>query len=52
MAGPELLAVGAREEAEAICANESLDIAVFPTTKQADQYGRAGGYPTSWGTSG
>jgi hypothetical protein len=45
MAGPEILASGAREEAEALCAGESLDIAVFPTAEQADEYGRQAGYP-------
>jgi hypothetical protein len=49
MAGPEIRASGAREEAEALCAGESLDIAVFPTAGQADEYGRQAGYPYAVG---
>jgi hypothetical protein len=49
MAGPEILAAGAREEADALCAGESLDIAVFPTAEQAEEYGRQAGYPYAAG---
>jgi hypothetical protein len=45
MADPEILVSGAREESEALCGGESLDIAVFPTAEQADEYGRQAGYP-------
>jgi hypothetical protein len=40
-----VLADGAIDEAMADCGGESLDIAVFPTAEQADQYGRQGGGP-------
>jgi hypothetical protein len=49
VASPSVLARGAVDEASADCAGENLDIAVFPTAEQADQYGRQGGYPYATG---
>jgi hypothetical protein len=40
-----VLANGAIDEAIADCGGENLDIAVFPTAEQADEYGRQGGAP-------
>jgi hypothetical protein len=36
---------GAIDEATADCGGENLDIAVFPTAEQAEEYGRQGGGP-------
>lgn len=44
-----VLADGAIDEAMADCGGESLDIAVFPTAEQANEYGRQGGYPYATG---
>jgi hypothetical protein len=44
-----VLADGAVDEAMADCGGESLDIAVFPTAEEADQYGRQAGYPYAAG---
>jgi|Tabmets5t2r1_1033131.scaffolds.fasta_scaffold02182_2 hypothetical protein len=44
-----VLANGAIDEAIADCGGESLDIAVFPTAEQAEDYGRQGGYPFAVG---
>jgi hypothetical protein len=49
VASPSVLARGAVDEATADCAGENLDIAVFPTAEQADEYGRQGGYPYATG---
>jgi hypothetical protein len=43
-----VLADGATDEATADC-GENLDIAVFPTAEQADEYGRQGGDPYAAG---
>jgi hypothetical protein len=44
-----VLADGAIDEATADCGGENLDIAVFPTAEQADEYGRQGGGPYAAG---
>jgi hypothetical protein len=44
-----VLANGAIDEASADCGGENLDIAVFPTAEQAEDYGRQGGYPFAAG---
>jgi hypothetical protein len=44
-----VLANGAIEEAIADCGGENLDIAVFPTAEQAEEYGRQGGGPYAAG---
>jgi hypothetical protein len=44
-----VLANGATDEASADCGGENLDIAVFPTAEQAEEYGRQGGYPFAAG---
>jgi hypothetical protein len=44
-----VLATGATDEATALCGGESLDIAVFPTAQQAEEYGRQGGAPYAAG---
>jgi hypothetical protein len=44
-----VLADGAIDEAIAECGGESLDIAVFPTAEQAEEYGRQGGAPYAVG---
>ena len=44
-----VLADGAIDEATADCGAENLDIAVFPTAEQAEQYGRQGGGPYAAG---
>jgi hypothetical protein len=44
-----VLANGAIDEATADCGGENLDIAVFPTAKQAEEYGRQGGGPYAAG---
>jgi hypothetical protein len=44
-----VLADGATDEATADCGGENLDIAVFPTAEQADEYGRQGGGPYAAG---
>jgi hypothetical protein len=44
-----VLADGAIDEAMALCGGESLDIAVFPTAEQAQEYGRQSGYPYAAG---
>jgi hypothetical protein len=44
-----VLADGAIDEATADCGGENLDIAVFSTAEQADEYGRQGGYPYATG---
>jgi hypothetical protein len=44
-----VLANGATDEASADCGGENLDIAVFPTAEQAEEYGRQGGYPFATG---
>ena len=35
--------------ASADCGGENLDIVVFPTAEQAEEYGRRGGYPFAAG---
>jgi hypothetical protein len=49
VANPFVLASGAIDEATADCGGESLDIAVFPTAEQAEEYGRQGGGPYAAG---
>jgi hypothetical protein len=49
IANPFVLANGATDEATADCGGESLDIAVFPTADQAEEYGRQGGGPYAAG---
>jgi hypothetical protein len=44
-----VLANGAIDEATADCGGENLDIAVFPTAEQAEEYGRQGGGPYAAG---
>jgi hypothetical protein len=44
-----VLANGAIDEASADCGGENLDIAVFPTAEQAEDYGGQGGYPFAAG---
>ena len=44
-----VLANGAIDEAIADCGGENLDIAVFLTAEQAEEYGRQGGYPFAAG---
>ena len=44
-----VLANGDIDEASADCGGENLDIAVFPTDEQAEEYGRQGGYPFAAG---
>jgi hypothetical protein len=44
-----VLANGAIDEASADCGGENLDIAVFPTAEQAEEYGRQAGYPFAAG---
>jgi hypothetical protein len=44
-----VLANGAIDEAMADCGGENLDIAVFPTAEQAEEYGRQGGGPYAAG---
>jgi hypothetical protein len=44
-----VLADGTTDEATADCGGENLDIAVFPTAEQADEYGRQGGAPYAVG---
>jgi len=49
VANAAVLANGASDEASADCGGESLDIAVFPTAEQAEEYGRQGGCPFAAG---
>jgi hypothetical protein len=44
-----VLANGTTDEASTDCGGENLDIAVFPTAEQAEEYGRQGGYPFAAG---
>jgi hypothetical protein len=44
-----VLANGAIDEASADCGGENLDIAVFATAEQAEEYGRQGSYPYAAG---
>jgi hypothetical protein len=44
-----VLADGATDEATADCGGENLDIAVFPTAQQAEEYGQQGGAPYAAG---
>jgi hypothetical protein len=44
-----VLANGAIGEASADCGGENLDIAVFSTAEQAEEYGRQSGYPFAAG---
>jgi hypothetical protein len=49
VANPFVIANGGIDEATADCGGENLDIAVFPTAEQAEEYGRQSGGPYAAG---